>query len=156
MDERCASIMIFQHPDRRLGEAIAVPARRVLQDEVVISDRIVSPRDPFLVDAKDVIQIAYKWHESRSRLGCFHRETSVVLGEIDLGKPAIGRLDHLAPLKPQQWRQAFLQSVPDPLHSSARLRAVGSDVFDVQILERLANLCQPRLVDFLLAFGVKK
>ena len=51
VEERYASIMIFQHPDRGLGEVIAVPARRDLEDEAVISDRIVSPRDPFLVDA---------------------------------------------------------------------------------------------------------
>ena len=86
VEERDASIMIFQHPDRRLGEVIAIPARRDLQGEAVISDRIVSPRDPLLVDAHNVLQIAHKGHESRSLIGCVHCETSVVLGQIDLGK----------------------------------------------------------------------
>ena len=41
VEERDASIMIFQHPDRRLGEVVAVTAGRDLQHEAVISDRIV-------------------------------------------------------------------------------------------------------------------
>jgi hypothetical protein len=44
VEERDAYIMIFQHPDRRLGEVVAVPACRDLEDEAIISDRIVSPR----------------------------------------------------------------------------------------------------------------
>jgi hypothetical protein len=89
VEKRDASIMIFQHPDRRLDEVIAAPACRDLQDEPVLSDRIVSPRNPLVVDAQEVLQIAHTGHESRSLPG--------------------GGLDRPDPLKPQQGWQALLQ-----------------------------------------------
>ena len=88
VEKRDASIMIFQHPDRRLDEVIAVPACRDLQDEPVLSDRIVSPRDLLVVDAQEVLQIAHTGHESGS---------------------LPGGLDRPDPLKPQQGWQALLQ-----------------------------------------------
>ena len=60
-----------------------------------LSDCIALPRDPFLVNAQNVLQIAHKGHEIRSLLGGVQRESSVVLGQMDLAKPAIGRFDRL-------------------------------------------------------------
>ena len=50
--------------ERGFGKVIKVRDRRNLQDEAVISDRIVSPHDAFFMEAQDVHQIAHKGYKA--------------------------------------------------------------------------------------------
>ena len=93
-------------------------------------------------------RFAHERNEGRAFSFCGgHGEAGVVLLDIDVRQPAIGRLDRRDPVHSQQRRQALLQRVPEPLYPPPRLRAVGGDVRDVQLLQRPPHLRQKRLVD---------
>src|ERR1700722_13538780 len=130
-----------------LGEVMPVPIGRDLQATSLVADGVVQPGDTLLLDAQDVFEFAHERNEGGAVLHGGYGEARVVLLDIDLRKRAIGRLDRRDPVHSQQRRQALLQRVPEPLYPPPRLRTVGGDVRDVQLLQRPPHLRQKRLVD---------
>src|ERR1700733_2801142 len=142
----CA-VPVFEHTDGALGEVMPVPIGRDLQATSLVADGVVQPGDTLLLDAQDVVEFAHERNEGRAFLRGGHGEEGVVLLDIDVRQPAIRPLDRRDPVHSQQRRQALLQRVPEPLYPPPRLRAVGGDVRDVQLLQRPPHLRQKRLVD---------
>ena len=84
------------------------------------------------------------------RLGA---KAGVVLRDINVSKPSIGRLDAGQAMGAQQGRQTVLQSVPEPFDPPASLRAVRRYMLDFQVAQSPANLGQSLLVDLAACLG---
>src|SRR5271155_2715631 len=87
-----AAVPIFEHANGALGEVMPVPVGRDLQAAALVSDGVVQAGDALLLDAQDVVEFADESNESRAFLRGGHGETGVVLLDVDLRQPAIGRL----------------------------------------------------------------
>ena len=139
--------IVFEDPDGALGEVMPVPIGRDLQATAQKADGVVQPGDTLLLDAQDVVEFAHERNEGRAFLRGGHGEAGVVLLDIDVRQPAIGRLDRRDPVRPSAAEAGASATCPRAALSANRLRAVGGDVRDVQLLQRPPHLRQKRLVD---------
>src|SRR3984885_11433505 len=102
------AVPVFEHPDGALGEMMPVPIGRDLQATSLVADGVVQPGDTLLLDAQDVFEFAHERNEGGAVLHGGYGGARVVLLDIDLRQPAIGRLDRRDPVHSQQRRQALL------------------------------------------------
>jgi hypothetical protein len=84
------------------------------------------------------------------------RKPLIVLRNVRVAEPAVGRLDRVDAGQLQFFRQAVLQRLERSLRSPACLRRVRRNVLDAELLQRTAELRQHGLRHRPAALGVKK
>ncbi len=74
-------------------------------------------------------------------------------GQIDLSEESVRRLDRCDAGERELLDQPVLKRPERPLRSPPRLRRIGPDVLDPQLLERPADLGRMAAVDLAAGFG---
>ena len=74
-------------------------------------------------------------------------------GQVDVAKEGVRRLDIGYAGKRELLDEPILQRRERPLRASARLRRIGPDVFDPQLLERPPDLGRMAAIDLAAGFG---
>src|SRR3546814_3470859 len=87
-------------------------------------------------------------YEGRGGLLGGDGEAGIVRGDVDLGEPAVGRLDLPDAGQPELLGQAVLECAEGPLGAAARLGRIGGDVLDAELGQRPADLGELALVHF--------
>src|SRR6185369_16798191 len=118
-------------------------ARWDLQLQSVERDTIVVADLTFFLDAQDLAKVRPgDRDESRTFLLGLHGKPRIVSRDVDVPKENIGGLDRDDLGERQLLRQTVLQRLENPLRATARLRRIGRDVFDAEMIKRPADLGQ--------------
>ena len=96
---------------------------------------------PLLLDAQDLVEVdARNGGEGRAFAGRIDGEPGVVGGPVDLANEGVGRLDIGYAGERQFVDETVLKRPERPLRSAARLRRIGPDMLDPQLLKRPPDL----------------
>src|SRR4051794_23701978 len=94
-----------------------------------------------MLRAEDPVQVfAAELDERAALLRRRYAEASVKLADVLLSKELVGRVDLADAPKPEFLRQAPLPGPEVPLRSATRLRRIGRDHADSEILQRASHL----------------
>lgn len=142
------SIVVLADPDSRLDEVRAQRARWDLQLQSVERHAIVITGLTFFLNAKYLAKIDRgDGDEGRAFLFSVHGKTPIVGGDVDIPNEGVGRLERDDRGHRQLFRQTVLQRLEQPFRAATRLRRIGRDVFDAEMIERPADLGQAGPID---------
>ena len=120
---------------------VTVAVGRDLQDPVAVAHGVVVADDAFLLDGKNVGEIAAGiGNEGGCGFGRRQAEPAIMLGDEAFLEEAIGRRHGGDPGEPQLLWQLALQGAKHPLGAAARFRRVGWDELDAELDERTMDL----------------
>ena len=141
--------------DPRLDEMGPHRAWRDLQFERAVGDPIVMADLPLLLDAQDLVEVdARNGGEGRAFAGRIEGEPGVVGGQVDFANEGVGRLDIGYAGERQFVDETVLKRPERPLRSAARLRRIGPDMLDPQLLKRPPDLRRMAAIDLAAGFRV--
>src|SRR6266568_2340824 len=148
VDDRHPPVQVFTDPDPATGQG-ASPARPLqLPHPSGQSHRVVVSDHALMLHREDPIQVpAPHRHESMPALRRRSRELTVHLRDCSLAQEPVRFLQRPNPGQAQLLRQPPLPGPKAPLAASPRLRRVGGDHFDLQLLQRPPHLRQPPRID---------
>ena len=135
------AVGIVVHPDGRPDQVQAQRGRRDLQVAAAPGDAVVVADPAVFLDREHVAPERLGDHdERRGRLLWGDREGTVVLGQVDLAKEAVGGLDGGDSGQRQLFGQAVLEGAKGALAPASGLGRVGRDVADAARLAPSADL----------------
>src|SRR3546814_9624585 len=115
-------------------------ARRELQMQTVPFDGVVVADPALVLNAQYLAPGAGAvGYEGRAGLLGGDGEAGIVRGDVDLGEPAVGRLDLPDAGQPELLGQAVLECAEGPLGETARPGRIGGDVLDAELGQRPAR-----------------
>jgi hypothetical protein len=133
VEDRQPPVGIFVHPHHGADQMRRQRVRRDLQAEPAPLDGVVVADPALLLEAQNLARVAAAvGDEGAAGFGRRHREGGVVLPQIGLGDPAVGRVRRLDPGQLQLLRQAILQGAEGALGAPARFGRVGRNVADAE------------------------
>ena len=118
------------------------PARLFnLKDPIVQYDRVVLVDAALMLDREDPRQVfAPRTHKHCAFLRRWHSEPRVKFGDVLLAQELVRLVHRRDPPHPQLLRQASLPGPVIPLHPAPRLRRIGRNHADSQLLQRPSDL----------------
>jgi hypothetical protein len=140
MKDRMGSVMVLPDLDVRLDE---MRARRTRRDHTIVVADVA-----FFLNAENLAKIdARDCNKSDALLFGVDGEPRIVSRDVNIPNEGVGGLDRGDPGQHQLLGQTVLQSVEDAFRAPSRLRRIGRDMFDAQMVERPAHLGQARPID---------
>src|SRR5271154_7570521 len=132
----------------RLDEVRPHRAFRDLELERAVGDAIVMADLPLLLDAQDLVEVdAGNGGEGRALAGRQNREAGVVGGQVDLAKESVGRRDIGYAGEREFVDETVLKRPERALRSPPRLRRIGPDMLNPELLERPPHLGRMAAID---------
>src|SRR6202007_1479727 len=152
-----SAIQMLVHRDPASGQTAAPIGAFDLQPQILNAHRVVASYGARLLEREDEVQVSSPTGQNRAaRLGRWDAEALVELGHAVLPQELVGGFQRVDPAQAQFLREPPLPGAEVPLRTPARLRRVGRDHRNAQLLQRSAHWRELPRIDLPPRLGVSK